>query len=53
MFKIDFSRAIEALQKGSIVVYPTDTLYALGANIFNKEAVKRIFKIKKRPFKKI
>ena len=48
MFKIDFSRAIEALQKGSVVVYPTDTLYALGADIFNEAAVGRIFRIKKR-----
>jgi L-threonylcarbamoyladenylate synthase len=49
MFKIDISRAIEALKKGSVVVYPTDTLYALGADIFNEMAVRTIFKIKKRP----
>jgi L-threonylcarbamoyladenylate synthase len=49
MFNSDFSKAIKALQNGSIIVYPTDTLYALGADIFNDSAVRKIFKIKKRP----
>ncbi len=44
--------AIEALRKGEIIVYPTDTLYALGADIYNEEAVKKVFRIKKRPFSK-
>lgn len=43
------SAAIKAVQHGDIIVYPTDTLYALGADIFNEIAVKRIFAIKKRP----
>ena len=41
--------AKEILQKGGIVVYPTDTLYGLGASIFEENAVKRIYEIKKRP----
>jgi len=49
MVKIDLSKAIKALEKGDLVVYPTDTLYALGADIFNEDAVKKVFKIKKRP----
>jgi L-threonylcarbamoyladenylate synthase len=49
MVKLDLSEAIEALRCGNIIVYPTDTLYGLGADIYNNEAVKRIFKIKKRP----
>lgn len=49
MTKEDFSAAITALQKGEPVIYPTDTLYALGADIFNKSAVQQIFQIKKRP----
>ena len=40
--------AIDVLADGGIVLYPTDTVYGLGANIFNKEAVKRIFEIKHR-----
>ena len=49
MFEDDFSKAIQSLNKGSIIVYPTDTLYALGADIFNEKAVNQIFRIKKRP----
>ena len=49
MFEDDYSKAIQSLNKGSIIVYPTDTLYALGADIFNEKAVNQIFTIKKRP----
>jgi L-threonylcarbamoyladenylate synthase len=48
MKKLDLSKAIKALRNGQIIVYPTDTLYGLGADIFNDDAVKKIFKIKKR-----
>jgi L-threonylcarbamoyladenylate synthase len=41
--------AISALKKGEIIVYPTDTLYGLGADIFNEKTVKNIFQIKHRP----
>jgi len=44
----DLSKAIKALSNGEIVVYPTDTLYGLGADIYNNDAVKKVFKIKKR-----
>ena len=37
------------LQKGGIAIFPTDTLYAIGANINHIEAIKKIFKIKNRP----
>lgn len=49
MLKTDFFKAIEALKSGEVVVYPTDTLYALGAIIYNEEAVGKVFSIKKRP----
>jgi L-threonylcarbamoyladenylate synthase len=49
MVKIDLSKALKALEQGDLVVYPTDTLYALGADIFNEDAVKKVFKVKKRP----
>ncbi len=41
--------AAEVIQAGGVVVYPTDTLYGLGANAWNAEAVKRVQAIKKRP----
>jgi L-threonylcarbamoyladenylate synthase len=50
MSQSDFSRALKALKNGDVIIYPTDTLYALGADIFNEEAVKRVFEIKHRPF---
>jgi L-threonylcarbamoyladenylate synthase len=49
MDKFDISRAIAALKNGQVIVYPTDTLYGLGADIFNNAAVKKVFEIKKRP----
>jgi len=49
MKKNDVSNAIKALKTGNLIVYPTDTLYALGADIFNADAVKKVFKVKKRP----
>ena len=51
MHKIKLSKAIEALKNGDIVVYPTDTLYALGADVYNEKAVSKIFKVKRRPLK--
>ena len=41
--------AVEALRRGGLVVYPTDTLYGLGADPHNREAVKRVFRVKERP----
>jgi L-threonylcarbamoyladenylate synthase len=50
MVNLDLSKAIDALKKGEIVVYPTDTIYGLGADIFDIDAVKKVFIIKNRPF---
>ncbi len=41
-------RAAEVIKKGGIVVYPTETFYGIGADATNKQAVKKIFQIKKR-----
>jgi L-threonylcarbamoyladenylate synthase len=50
MHRNKLSEANEVLQNGRIVVYPTDTLYALGADIYNEDVVRKVFRIKKRPF---
>ncbi|MCJ2534121.1 MAG: threonylcarbamoyl-AMP synthase [Candidatus Thermoplasmatota archaeon] len=50
MKKNDVSNAIKALKTGNLIVYPTDTLYALGADIFNDGSVTKVFTVKKRPF---
>ncbi|MFT3902435.1 MAG: L-threonylcarbamoyladenylate synthase [Niabella sp.] len=38
--------AVEILQDGGIIVYPTDTIYGLGCDIYNTKAVERICRIK-------
>ena len=37
---------VECIQKGGIIVYPTDTIYGLGCDIFQQKAVDRICRIK-------
>ena len=40
--------AAEVLKRGGVVVYPTDTLYGLGANALDENAVLKVYEIKKR-----
>ena len=42
------SGAVDMLQDGKIIVYPTDTIYGIGCNILDKKAVQTIQKIKNR-----
>lgn len=39
-------KAVEVLKNGGVIIYPTDTVYAFGCNIFNQKAIERICKIK-------
>lgn len=39
-------QVVEQLQKGAIIIYPTDTIYALGCSIFQPKALERIARIK-------
>ncbi|MBW1649404.1 MAG: threonylcarbamoyl-AMP synthase [Deltaproteobacteria bacterium] len=41
-------KAISTLEQGKIIIFPTQSLYGIGANAFNPHAVKKIFQIKKR-----
>jgi len=43
------ARAVEALQRGELVAFPTETVYGLGADASNREAVAAIFAAKERP----
>jgi tRNA threonylcarbamoyl adenosine modification protein (Sua5/YciO/YrdC/YwlC family) len=38
-------RAVEILQKGGVIVYPTDTIYGIGCDLMNKRAVERLCQI--------
>lgn len=43
------SDAFTVLRNGGMVVYPTETLYGLGVDVFNSEAVEQVFQLKRRP----
>ncbi|MEM2021675.1 MAG: L-threonylcarbamoyladenylate synthase, partial [Zestosphaera sp.] len=43
------AEAAEVLRKGGLVAFPTETVYGLGADVFNKVAVRKIFSVKGRP----
>ena len=43
-------RAAELIRSGQLVAFPTETVYGLGANALDAEAVRRIFEVKNRPW---
>lgn len=45
----EFQQISRVFREGKLIVYPTETLYALGADPFNEEALDRIFEVKRRP----
>src|SRR5512138_2572689 len=45
----DLARAARLIREGKLVAFPTETVYGLGANALNPEAVRRIFEVKGRP----
>ena len=45
---IDLKNALDVLRKGGVILYPTDTIWGLGCDATNAEAVKRIYEIKQR-----
>jgi len=40
--------AVDALQRGEVIAFPTDTVYGLGADAYNDEAIDKIYRIKRR-----
>ncbi|MFQ6135032.1 MAG: L-threonylcarbamoyladenylate synthase [Nitrososphaerales archaeon] len=44
----DLTDVTNIVKKGGIIIYPTDTLYGIGCNPYDEEAVNRIFRLKKR-----
>ena len=45
----DISRAAALLEEGEVVAIPTETVYGLAANIFDEDAIRKIFEVKQRP----
>ncbi len=46
--KDEIKKACEVLQKGGVILYPTDTVWGIGCDATNEEAVRRVYEIKKR-----
>jgi len=44
----DIKAALDVLQKGGVILYPTDTIWGIGCDACNEDAVKRVYEIKKR-----
>lgn len=48
MMKDEIKKACEVMQKGGVILYPTDTVWGIGCDATNEEAVKRVYDIKRR-----
>ena len=44
----DLKKAVEILKAGGVILYPTDTIWGIGCDATNEEAVKRVYQIKNR-----
>ena len=44
----DIRHAVETMQKGGVILYPTDTVWGIGCDATNAEAVAKVYKIKQR-----
>ena len=47
-FKDDIKEAVKVMRAGGIILYPTDTIWGLGCDATNEDAVKKIYELKKR-----
>lgn len=47
-FEQDIIRCLEVLQSGGLILYPTDTIWGIGCDATNQEAVRKIFGLKQR-----
>jgi L-threonylcarbamoyladenylate synthase len=46
----EMDEVVATLKSGELVIFPTDTLYGIGADPFNESSVKKVFVAKNRPF---
>lgn len=47
-FGDDINQALDILRKGGVILYPTDTIWGIGCDATNREAVSKVYKIKQR-----
>ena len=50
--KEELDHVKEVLDKGGVVIFPTDTVYGIGCNCFNEEAIDKLFEFKQRDYMK-
>ena len=48
MLKEEIEKALQVLKEGGIILYPTDTIWGIGCDACNAEAVEKVFKLKGR-----
>lgn len=48
MFEEDIKKAMEVMQEGGLILYPTDTVWGIGCDATNEEAVQKVYKLKQR-----
>jgi L-threonylcarbamoyladenylate synthase len=48
----DIDRAVAVLRSGGVILYPTDTIWGIGCDATNHEAVEKVYRIKQRPLGK-
>lgn len=48
MLKEEIAKSLKILKEGGIILYPTDTIWGIGCDATNNEAVKRIYQLKQR-----
>ena len=51
-FKQEVAETVEVLKKGGIILYPTDTVWGIGCDATNPEAVEKIYRLKQSENKK-
>jgi len=51
-YRQDIEQALKVLRDGGIILYPTDTIWGIGGDATNEEAVEKIFILKQRPSEK-
>ena len=44
----DIKNAVECMRKGGVILYPTDTVWGIGCDATNPEAVAKVYQIKQR-----
>lgn len=49
---MNIKEIVNELEKGNLVITPTDTIYGIMGDATNEETIKKVYKVKKRPFNK-